>query len=344
MRKFLCCAAAFAAVLLISCVVFAAANATYQETALPLPKSEHTELVLSDFCARSDGYINYYVTENSAGMPVIPQQYQSTDFGETWKKVDMGWYSQISGQYPKYGQAKDIYTADNGDLYCLVVTALGEQQIDKITTESYDVYKVYKYANGKAVQIPSLTIGSIGGPNYTIAKVYENGDIAIQQLGFPPVPTGVSVYDANGKFQKFTEMGDINWIPVKCFENAIYGIQYAPHGKAKIAAFDISTGKLVVSAPLPISSQDEVKSFNVSKNGTAYVTLTSGLYQCLPESGEFTKLIDGKNSRFGKNAGCSRLACTDDGTVYIPISFYNEKNEKDPNNGKQGRLYRYRPV
>lgn len=347
-KKIFSCIVAFVSALLISCGVFASTTGpAYRETAVDLPKSSHYDVPLTDFIAGPGGYINYYITEDMTGLPVPPTQFQSQDYGKTWKQVDMRWYEEIKKLYPDYGESRDIYTADDGTIYCIVRTERKSRDNHGVT-EFYNAYAMYKYASGKVEKIPNISLGEVGGPVYTIENVAENGDICILQIGnITAVPDQVSIYDAKGSLKKVTPLDPDNGFLTHCAKNALYGIQSPENGRESVVAFDIETGRKTVSIPFPIEKKksDDATSIGVSKDGTIYVTLSSGLYQCKPGGSSFSKLLDGKSCRLGKNALTKyRMFCSEEGVLYLDIRYYNDANEKDPNNFKQAKLYRYAPV
>lgn len=334
--------------LLLSTASFAAAATEYTETALTIPKERHCAIQLTDFKAGPNGYLNYFVIDSMTAMTAAPTQFQSRDYGNTWKQIDMSWYRQILDLNPGYGEASNFFVARNGDIYCLAREKMVQREMSKNSFIQYDVYGAYKYAGGKAEKIPNISVGSPDGPLYSIVNVDDKGEITIQHISFADGSTddaiGVTIYDANGKLLKKTPMPSKGWSPKKFVNNRVYGIDYNTNASAAAIAFDTQTGKQVVSVPLPNEKRNVLPKIAVANDGTIYITTLNELYQCAPGASAFTKVsIAAPNNLSKDTVYVIDAVCADDGTVYLPTVYVNLSNANDAKNDTQGKLYRYSP-
>lgn len=351
-KLFVSVAAAILSAVLINCGIFAAENPLqYQEAVLEFAKSSHGETRLIDFTAGANGHLHYFVKEDPSGKPVTPTQYESNDYGQTWKQVDMSWFSEIKKRYPEYGKAETFHIAGNGDIY-FMATIGRKEQVVKINGEDVVahplIYGVFKYAGGEIQQIPNLVVGNYHDPARIIGNVYENGDILIQRINTPKATvetTGFALYGADGKLKNEVSMKDFGWLPAVYSSDNVYGIHDGNEQPENVSVCNVKTGQKTAIPFSKNQTTEWVESLGVSPNGTVYVALTSGLYKCEPGGTSFTKLIEGERYRLSQNIGTSsRMACADDGTVYIQGTYFNESNPNDPNNDKPGKLYCYRPI
>lgn len=351
MKKILSVLMCAVAAAVLSCAAFAAESTPqYQEAVLELAQSGHGDTRLTDFTAGPNGYLNYFIVETPDSNFITPTQYQSRDYGKTWKQIDMSWYADMEKRFPGFGRAQTFHVADNGDIYFTATTGEKKEEVNvngkNVVVYPY-VYGIFKYTGGKIVQIPNVTIGSYYAAARRIVHVYENGDILVYQINHAKAKeenTGFTLYSADGKRKKEVSTDDYG-IPMLYSNDGLYCIYHGDNGPENVSICDVRTGKRTV---IPFSKEmttNWVNSIGVSKNGTIYVALTSGLYQCQPGKTSFTKLIGGQRYHFSKNATSSTvMACADDGTVYLQGLYLNEADMNDPNNEKLGKLYRYSPV
>lgn len=317
-------------------------NEQYEATALELAKNNHTDLNIKDIAAGSNGYINYFIKEDRAGLPVPPIQFRSLDYGKTWEILDLNWFKEIEKNYPNYGAAKDFYIAENGDIYCLATVGKKEESFNGISY-AYDLFGVFKYTNGKVQRIPNLTLGYHEQPDYWIGYVYENGDIAIGRINVPEAlkeVTGVSIYNNQGQLKSNISM--VNTVlPQVITHDAVYGFNHNEQS-AGIEAYDIRTGKKKLAIPYSKDMQFGMDAIGVSPNGTIYVAMASGLYKCATNETSFTQLLGSDKISPIIKYSSIRMACSDDGTVYWQI--FDSSRGRQNSNSPFGKLYRFRPI
>lgn len=351
-KRFVSVAAAILSALLINCGVFAAGSTPqYQEATLNFAQNGHGDTRLTDFTAGPNGHLHYFIKEDTFGKAVTPTQFESKDYGQTWKQVDMSWFSEMEKRYPGFGVAQDFHIAGNGDIY-FIATIGNKEETVRINGEDVlkhpRIFGVFKYTGGKIQQIPNLVMGNYYQPFSTIEHVYENGDILISRINTPKATIetmGFALYSADGKLKNEVSMKDFDWLPTVYSSDNLYGIRYGDDQPEDVSACNVKTGQKTAIPFAKEQTTEWVESVGVSPNGTVYVALTSGLYKCEPGGKSFTKLIGGADYHFSKNATTSRLmACADDGTIYVQGFYLNESNLEDPNNEMLGKLYRYQPI
>lgn len=314
---------------------FAASGASVQE--YPLAVKSHEDLFISGLTARDGENLDYFCKHNpKGGYFLAPEQYHSSDGGKTWSKLDLSAYKNFLNQnYPEAEGTRGVYMAQNGDIY--FITVVSHDQVRSSNGDGYGFrnFSVFKYSNGTVKEITSLRMGHYGGVHMDVLNVSPEGDIVAWQQTYEKAlkqapaelqlpPSQICYYSAKtNSVSKADLIVPREWDALTYANHMVFGLLCADD-KANLQAFDVKTGKNVLSIPIPGLAVKDAGSVRAcaDPNNNLYVLCSSGVFVFKPGSKQLQKIIDVSSTRLGKNAFCfGPAAYAPDGSIYVPVEY-----------------------
>ena len=314
--------------------VLAASTASVQE--YPIAVKSHEMIAISGLTAREGEKLDYFYKHKSGGYLLTPEQYQSLDGGKTWSKLDLSAYKSFLNQnYPQAEGTRGVYMAQNGDIYFTTVVSHGDVWLNDRENYGFRNFSVFKYSNGTVKEITPLKMGHYGGYYIDVLNVSPEGDIIAVQGTYEKIlkqapaelhlpQSQICYYNAKtNSVSKADLVVPREWNILTYANNNVFGF-LCVDDKINLQAFDVKTGKNVLSLPIPGLAVKDSSSVTAcaDPNNNLYVLCSSGIFVLKPGSKQLQKIIDVSSTRLGKNALCfGPAAYAPDGSIYVPVEY-----------------------
>ena len=313
----------------------AASAASVQE--YPIAVKSHEILSISGLTAREGEKLDYFYKHKSGGPYFLaPEYYQSSDGGKTWSKSDLSDYKSFLNQnYPQAEGTPSIYMAQNGDIYFTTILSHGQVRSSNGDGYGFRNFSVFKYSNGTVTEIAPLKMGHYGGVRMDVLHVSNEGDIVAWQQTYEKAlkqapadlqipPSQLCYYNAKtNSVSKADLIVPREWNILTYANNSVFGFLCADD-KVNLQAFDVKTGKNVLSIPIPglaVKDSGSVAAC-IGPNNNLYVLCSSGIFVLKPGSKQLQKIVDVSSTRLAKNAVCfGPAAYAPDGSIYVPVAY-----------------------